>query len=80
MLTQYPKWSGSECDSLRTRQLLFSRIGLSNLLNKVQFTFEVIPCLILGLSVQTIFSKVCIDFSPVLRGGGWEGGGKPPCR
>ena len=31
-----------------------------------------------------IFSKVCINFSPVLRGGGWEGGGvgreleKPP--
>ena len=21
-----------------------------------------------------IFSKVCINFSPVLRGGGWEGG------
>ena len=23
-----------------------------------------------------IFSKVCINFSPVLRGGGWEGGGQ----
>ena len=23
-----------------------------------------------------IFSKVCINFSPVLRGGGWEGGGE----
>ena len=33
----------------RTRPLLFSRIGLSNLLNKIQFTFEVIPCLLLGL-------------------------------
>ena len=22
-----------------------------------------------------IFSKVCINFSPVLRGGGWVGGG-----
>ena len=21
-----------------------------------------------------IFSKVCINFSPVLQGGGWEGG------
>ena len=60
----------------RTRPLLFSRIGLSNLLNKIQFTFEVVPCLILGLSDD--FSKVCINFSPVLQGGGWEGGGKPP--
>ena len=32
-----------------TRPLLFSRTGLSNLLNKIQFTFEVVPCLILGL-------------------------------
>ena len=31
------------------RPLLFSRTGLSNLLNKIQFTFEVAPCLILGL-------------------------------
>ena len=23
-----------------------------------------------------IFSKVCINFSPVLQGGGWEGGGE----
>ena len=33
----------------RTRPLLFNRTGLSNLLNKIQFTFEVVPCLILGL-------------------------------
>ena len=33
----------------RARPLLFSRTGLSNLLNKIQFTFEVVPCLILGL-------------------------------
>ena len=33
----------------RSRPLLFSRTGLSNLLNKIQFTFEVVPCLILGL-------------------------------
>ena len=26
-----------------------NRTGLSNLLNKIQFTFEVVPCLILGL-------------------------------
>ena len=32
-----------------TRPLLFNRTGLSNLLNKIQFTFEVVPCLILGL-------------------------------
>ena len=30
----------------RTRPLLFNRTGLSNLLNKIQFTFEVVPCLI----------------------------------
>ena len=36
----------------RTRLLLFSRTGLSNLLNKIQFTFEVVPCLILGLFRQ----------------------------
>ena len=33
----------------RTRPLLFSRTLLSNLLNKIQFTFEAVPCLILGL-------------------------------
>ena len=33
----------------RARPLLFSRTGLSNLLNKIRFTFEVVPCLILGL-------------------------------
>ena len=57
----------------RTRPLLFNRTGLSNLLNKIQFTFEVVPCLILGL-FRRFFSKVCINFSPVLRGGGWEEG------
>ena len=36
----------------RARPLLFSRTGLSNLLNKIQFTFEVVPCLILGLFRQ----------------------------
>ena len=55
------------------RPLLFSRTGLGNLLNKIQFTFEVVPCLILGL--QTIFWKVCITFSRALRAGGWVGGG-----
>ena len=28
---------------------MFNRTGLSNLLNKIQFTCEVVPCLILGL-------------------------------
>ena len=28
---------------------MFSRTGFSNLLNKIQFTFEVVPCLISGL-------------------------------
>ena len=28
------------------KALLFNRTGLSNLLNKIQFTFEVVPCLI----------------------------------
>ena len=32
-----------------TWPLLFSRTGLSNLLNKILFTFEVVPCLILSL-------------------------------
>ena len=68
---------------------MFSRTGLSNLLNKMQFTFEVVPCLILGLFRQ--FLKVCINFGPVLQvgwvggrregqvrvGGGEEGGKKP---
>ena len=36
----------------RARPLLLSRTGLSNLLNKIQFTFEVVPCLILGLFRQ----------------------------
>ena len=33
----------------------------SNLLNKIQFNFEVVACLILG--------KVCINFGPALQGG-----------
>ena len=54
---------------------MFSRTGFSNLLNKIQFTFEVVPCLISGL-FRRFFSKVCINFSPVLRGGGRVGGGE----
>ena len=40
---------GSNLKSLAFAPLLFSRTGLSNLLNKIQFTFEVVPCLMLGL-------------------------------
>ena len=59
----------------RARPLLFSRTGLSNLLNKIQFTFEAVPCLILGLFRQ--FFHRCAS-------GGREGWGvgreeeKPP--
>ena len=58
--------------SARTRPFLFSRTELNNLLNKIQFTFEVVSCLILGLSND--FLKVWINFSPALQGGGWVGG------
>ena len=57
------------------RPLLFSRTGLSNLLNKIQFTFEVVPCLILGLFRQ-FFSQVCINFGPALQGVGGQESGK----
>ena len=50
----------------------FSITGLSNLLNKIQFTFEVVSCLISGLSDD--FLEVCINFGPVLQGGGRMGG------
>ena len=53
----------------RTRPLLFNRTGLSNLLNKIQFTFEVVPCLILGL-----FRRFFQRFFLVLQGGGRVGG------
>ena len=71
----------------RTRPLLFSRTGLSNLLNKIQFTFEVVPCLILGLFRR--FFRRCASIlaqcyegvggreeGRVGWGGGREGGGK----
>ena len=57
------------------RPLLFSRTGLSNLLNQIQFTFEVVPCLILGLFRQ-FFSQVYINFGQALQEGGWAGGGE----
>ena len=68
----------------RTRPLLFSRTLLSNLLNKIQFTFEVLPCLILGL-FRRFFRRCASILAQCYEGvGGWEGGGvgreeeKPP--
>ena len=70
-----------------TRPLLFSRTGLSNLLNKIQFTFEVVPCLILGL-FRRFFRRCASILAQCYKGvggreeGGWggvgggEGGGK----
>ena len=55
----------------RPRPLLFSGTILSNLLNKIQFTFEVVPCLILSLFRQ--FFEGVHQFQPrVTRG--WVGG------
>ena len=68
----------------RARPLLFSRTGLSNLLNKIQFTFEVVPCLILGdffTGVRQFWPRVTRGWvgkrrGGAGRGGGGEGGGK----
>ena len=58
----------------RTRPLLFSRTGLSNLLNKIQFTFEVVPCLILGL-FRRFFRRCASILAQCYEGvGGREGG------
>ena len=64
----------------RTRPLLFSRTGLSNLLNKIQFTFEVVPCLILGL-FRRFFRRCASILAQCYEGGcvggwvrGWVGG------
>ena len=67
----------------RTRPLLFSRTLLSNLLNKIQFTFEAVPCLILGL-FRRFFQRCasilaqCFEWVGGRRGGeggvgGWGG-------
>ena len=64
---------------------MFNRTGFSNLLNKIQFTFEVVPCWILGLfrrffrSCASIFAQCYKRWAGGRRGrGGWdgEGGGK----
>ena len=59
----------------RTRPLLANRTGFSNLLNKIQFTFEVVPCWILGLFRQ-FFEGVHQFLPSVTRDGrvGGEGG------
>ena len=64
---------------------MFSRTGLSNLLNKIQFTFEVVPCLILGL-FRRFFRRCasilaqCYEWVGGREEGrgwvGWEGGGE----
>ena len=70
----------------RTRPLLFSRTVLSNLLNKIQFTFEAVPCLILGL-FRRFFRRCASILAQFYEGvggreegrvgwGGGEGGGK----
>ena len=58
----------------RARPLLFSRTGLSNLLNKIQFTFEVVPCLILGL-FRRFFHRCASILAQSYKGmGGQEAG------
>ena len=69
---------------------MFNRTGLSNLLNKIQFTFEVVPCLILGL-FRRFFQRCASILAQCYKGvgrweeregrvgrGGGEGGGKKP--
>ena len=56
------------------RPLLFSRTELSNLLNKIRFTFEVVPCLILDLFRQ-FFHKCASILAQSCKGvSGWVGG------
>ena len=61
----------------RIRPLLFSRTLLSNLLNKIQFTFEAVPCLILGL-FRRFFRRCASILAQCYEGvggrGGWGGG------
>ena len=55
---------------------MFNRTGLSNLLNKIQFTCEVVPCLILGL-FRRFFRRCASILAQYYEGvGGWEGGGE----
>ena len=55
----------------RTRPLLFSGTILSNLVNKIQFTFEVVPCLIF----RRFFRRCAPISAQSYKGvGGWEAG------
>ena len=49
---------------------------VANLLNKIQFTFEVACSLLDFRPFQTNFLEVCINFGPALQEGGWVGGGE----
>ena len=52
------------------RLLCLAELDLAtNLLNKIQFTFRVVPSL---LDFRPFLLKVCINFSPALQGGGWK--------
>ena len=56
----------------RTRLILFSRTGLSNLLNKILFTFEVVPCLIFSLFTR-FFRRCASILAQCYKGvGGWQ--------
>ena len=53
---------------------MFSRTGFSNQLNKIQFTFEVAPCLISGL-FRRFFRRCASILAQCYEGvGGWEEG------
>ena len=53
---------------------MFSRTGFSNLLNKIQFTFEVVPCLISGL-FRRFFRRCAPILVQCYKGWGVGGGG-----
>ena len=55
-------------DFVHARPLLFSRTGLGNLLNKIQFTFKVFPCLILDL-FKRFFEDMYQIWPSITRGG-----------
>ena len=53
---------------------MFSRTGFSNVLNKIQFTFEVVPWLISGL-FRRFFRRCASILAQCYEGvGGWEEG------
>ena len=56
----------------RTRPLLVSRTILSNLLNKIQFTFEVVPCFYFFEGKHQFQTRVTRELVGG-RGVGWGG-------